>query len=302
MHSSHMRIPHLWTPITTCRALPNRRRRCPADGTLALTSLQLVLCSTHWAQFSHLSGKQKVLRLTNSASLRCTSSTVFVPSHHWGLFLLLVSASHLSSCVLRSAAVPHLALRYTPVVDCLNKFAPKFLVYHVPLLAEVAHQSPPSAQPLWSAFVSPEDSSSLAEPTHWQCSRLLALLLEVQLPVSLTTLLYGSHSWVIVGVIGAACCCSGCVAFMSVKASAILARASRAFASRPCCWSGNAWTSTSAPANIDVSCTASCRASLTDLSAAVISTLAFSIFCCAAVNCTSTRARFFLCSGLSCQG
>ena len=45
----------------------------------------------------NLSGKQKVLRLTNSASLRCTSSTVFAPSHHWGLFLPLVSASHLSS-------------------------------------------------------------------------------------------------------------------------------------------------------------------------------------------------------------
>ena len=65
------------------------------------------------------------------------------------------------------------------------------------------------------------------------------------------------------------------------RPSAILVRASRAFASSRycCCENRNVWTSTSASANIVVPCTASCLASLTDLSAAVISIFASSIFC-----------------------
>ena len=52
-------------------------------------------------------------------------------------------------------------------------------------------------------------------------------------------------------------------------------------------------------ANMDLSCTASCRASLTDLSAAAISVFASSIFCCADVNCKSTGTRFFF--ALACR-
>ena len=43
--------------------------------------------------------------------------------------------------VLRLAKVDLLLVWNKSVVDCLNKFAPQFLVYLVPLLAEVALQS-----------------------------------------------------------------------------------------------------------------------------------------------------------------
>ena len=49
--------PSLVDSITACRALPNRRRRCLADG--------YGLCSTHRARFP-LVGRARVLRLTTS--------------------------------------------------------------------------------------------------------------------------------------------------------------------------------------------------------------------------------------------